>query len=118
MSATARPTELPKTCEEGWAKQLAKLPYDPPVRLYVCCGTFPYPGGNPCRNAYEALEAAGHRPEVIKALGCFGTDRFFADRREVRRLTGNYKVPTLVLDDGTVVDDSKGIAAWAAANPA
>jgi hypothetical protein len=27
-------------------------------------------------------------------------------------------VPTLVLDDGTVVDESANIAAWAAANPA
>jgi hypothetical protein len=26
-------------------------------------------------------------------------------------------VPTLVLDDGTVVDESANIAAWAAANP-
>jgi hypothetical protein len=33
-------------------------------------------------------------------------------------LTGNRWVPTLVLDDGTVVDGSKEIAAWAAANPA
>lgn len=45
------------------------------------------------------------------------TDRFFSGRREIKRLTGNYKVPTLVLDDGTVIDDSKNIVAWAAANP-
>jgi hypothetical protein len=32
-------------------------------------------------------------------------------------MTGNYKVPTLVLDDGTIIDDSKNIIAWAKANP-
>jgi glutathione S-transferase len=39
-------------------------------------------------------------------------------RREVKALTGSYKVPTLVLDDGTVIDESANIAARAAANPA
>ena len=39
-------------------------------------------------------------------------------RREVERLTGNRMVPTLVLDDGTVVDGSREIAAWAKAHPA
>ena len=28
------------------------------------------------------------------------------------------KVPTLVLDDGTVIDDSKQVVQWAKANPA
>ena len=39
-------------------------------------------------------------------------------RREVQELTGNRWVPTLVLDDGTVIDDSKQIVQWAKANPA
>src|SRR5207244_1178982 len=30
-------------------------------------------------------------------------DPLFAGRRRVKRLTGSYKVPTLVLDDGTVI---------------
>jgi hypothetical protein len=29
----------------------------------------------------------------------------------------SYKVPTLVLDDDTVVDESNNIIAWAKANP-
>ena len=40
-----------------------------------------------------------------------------AGRRAIKRLTGNYKVPTLFLDDGTIIDGTKRIVAWAAANP-
>ena len=40
----------------------------------------------------------------------------FPGRRHVHRLTGNYQVPTLVLDDGTVIDGSQNIIAWAGAN--
>jgi glutathione S-transferase len=87
------------------------------VKLYVCWGTFGSPNGHACSRAYTALTAAGHDPEVVKAYGGFRTDPFFRRRREVKELTGNYKVPTLVLDDGTVVDESRNIAAWAEANP-
>jgi hypothetical protein len=55
------------------------------------------------------LIAAGYSPQVVKTYGCYGTDRFFAGRREIKRLTGNYKVPTLILDDATVIGDSKNI---------
>ncbi len=85
------------------------------MKLYVCYGTFA-PQGHPCGKAHHALTEAGHAPEVQKTYGCAGTDRLFAGRREVKRLTGNYKVPTLVLDDGTVIDGSDAIVAWAAAN--
>jgi hypothetical protein len=94
------------------------------MKLYVCWGTFPVPlrpGGHPCANAAHALERAGHTPEIVKAYGLgvlpgpFNASR---GRREVEELTGNRWVPTLVLDDGTVVDGSREIVAWAAANPA
>jgi hypothetical protein len=88
------------------------------VRLFVCYGTFGPADHHACARAYKALEAAGHRPEVVRTFGCYGTDRFFPGRREVKRLTGTYKVPTLALDDGTLVDESRKIVAWAAANPA
>jgi Glutathione S-transferase, N-terminal domain len=88
------------------------------MRLYVCYGTLGPGKHHPCTRAYKALEAAGYRPQVTRTYGCYGTDRLFKGRQEVKRLTGNFKVPTLVLDDGTVIDDSKNIAAWAAANPA
>jgi hypothetical protein len=86
--------------------------------LYVCYGTFGPAGRHPCAKAHRALTAAGHQPKVIRTYGCYGTDRFFDGRRAVKRLTGNYKVPTLLLDDGTVIDESENIVTWAAANPA
>jgi hypothetical protein len=39
-------------------------------------------------------------------------------RRQVQKLTGNRWVPTLLLDDGTVIDGSREIMDWARANPA
>ena len=86
------------------------------MRLYVCYGTFGPADRHACARAHKALETAGHNPTVVRTYGCYGTDRLFPGRREIKRLTGNHKVPTLVLDDGTVVDDSTNIVAWAQAN--
>ena len=93
------------------------------MKLYVCYGTFhsPRPGGHPCGNAYRALRKAGHSPQVVRSYGLGVLPRVFnltSGRREVERLTGNRMVPTLVLDDGTVLDGSREIVDWAAANPA
>jgi hypothetical protein len=91
------------------------------MKLYVCWGTFPAPwrpGGHPCRNAYEALKEAGHDPEVVKSYGLGALPDMTSGRKEVKALTGQSWVPVLVLDDGEVVKDSKGIVAWAKANPA
>jgi hypothetical protein len=85
------------------------------MKLYVCWGTFA-PQGHPCGKAHAALTEAGHDPQVEKTYGCFKTDPLFPGRRKVRELTGTYKVPTLVLDDGTVVDGSQSIIEWAEAN--
>ena len=93
------------------------------MKLYVCWGTFPVPwprrhaswrpDAHPCKRAHDALVAAGHEPEVVKAGGCVRTDPIFPRRREVKRLTGDYKVPTLVLDNGRIVDGSQNIVDWA-----
>ena len=93
------------------------------MRLYVCWGTFPTPrpGGHPCANAYHALKQAGHEPELVKSYGWAvlpGPLNATRGRREVQELTGNRWVPTLVLDDGAVIDGSHEIVAWAKANPA
>ena len=93
------------------------------MKLYVCYGTFhsPRPGGHPCGNAFRALRRAGHSPQVVRSYGIGILPKVFnltPGRREVERLTGNRMVPTLVLDEGTVIDGSGEIAEWAAANPA
>ena len=89
------------------------------MKLYTCYGTFKSrkPDGHPCRTAHDALTAAGHEPRVVRTGGCV-LDPAFPGRRHVHKLTGNYKVPTLELDDGTVTDSTANIVAWAAANRA
>ncbi len=62
----------------------------------------------------------GHDPDVVRAYGLGPLpDALNGPRRlEVKRLSGNSWVPTLVLDDGEVVDGSDQIAAWARAHRA
>ena len=94
------------------------------MKLYVCYGT--WTAGrplrhHPCGEAHEALVAAGHDPDVVRAYGLGALPGIVNDltpRREVKRLTGQYWVPALVLDDGTVIRESKRIIAWAQAHPA
>ena len=86
------------------------------MKLYVCWGTFA-PQGHPCGKAHAALAAAGHVPKVVKVYGGMGTDPLFPGRRRVKELTGNSKVPILVLDDGRVIDGSQNIIDWAQSNP-
>lgn len=93
------------------------------MKLYVCYGTFssPRPGGHACGNAYHALKDAGYEPEVVRSYGLGllpGVLNRTRGRREVNELTGNRWVPTLLLDDGAVVDGSREIVDWARANPA
>jgi hypothetical protein len=94
------------------------------MKLYVCYGTFkaaPRPGGHPCGRAYHALKDAGHDPQVIRSYGLGllpGIGNRTRGRREVKELTGNYWVPLLVTDDGTVIQGSWEIESWAQANPA
>ena len=66
-------------------------------------------------------QEAGHEPEVIRSYGYAALPAFLnatPGRREVKRLTGNYWVPALVTDDGTVVQGSHEIADWAKTHPA
>lgn len=94
------------------------------MKLYVCYGTWtpaPRPGGHPCGRAYHALKDAGHDPDVVRAYGLGilpDALNLTPGRREVKRLTGNTWVPLLVKDDGTFIQGSREIAAWAEANPA
>jgi hypothetical protein len=93
------------------------------MKLYVCYGTFMRSprGPHPCGHSHRDLVDAGHKPEVIRSYGWGLLPGFFnmtPGRRAVKKLTGNYWVPVLVTDDGTVVQGSKEIKAWAARNPA
>jgi len=98
------------------------------MKLYVCWGTFPVPwprkdatsgpSGHPCKQAHDALTEAGHAHEVVKVYGLGQLPDFTKGRKEVRRLTGQSYVPVLVLDDGTVIEDSAKIIAWAREHPA
>jgi hypothetical protein len=94
------------------------------VKLYVCYGTFPTPrpGGHPCKNAHDALVAAGHDPELVRSYGfMLLPDVPFnqtAGRKRAKELTGSSTVPVLELDDGTAIGGSHEIVAWARANPA
>lgn len=76
------------------------------------------PGAHPCKRAHDALKAAGHSPEVVKAYGFAALPDITRPRREVKRLTGESFVPVLVLDDGQVISDSKNIVACARNHPA
>jgi hypothetical protein len=95
------------------------------MKLYVCYGLFKSPvrpGGHPCRNAHDALVAAGHRPEVVRSygLGILPDTPFnqTAGRKRAKELTGSSMVPVLELDDGTAISGSEAIADWASAHPA
>jgi hypothetical protein len=94
------------------------------VKLYICYGTFgsPRPGGHPCKNAHDALLAAGHRPELVKSygLGILPDVPFnqTSGRKRAKALTGSSMVPVLELDDGTVIGGSEEIVEWARAGSA
>jgi hypothetical protein len=94
------------------------------MKLYVCYGTWkpaPRPGGHPCGRAYHSLKDAGYSPDVIKSYGLGVLPDALNQtpgRKEVQRLTGNQWVPALVTDDGTVIQGSREIEAWAQDNPA
>ena len=89
------------------------------MKLYVCYGTWTAGKpvhAHPCGEAHKALVEAGHRPEVVRSYGLGllpGLLNDLTPRREVKRLTGNYWVPVLVLDDGTVIQGSRRIIGWA-----
>jgi hypothetical protein len=92
------------------------------MKLYVCWGTFQTFGpGHPCRNALDALRAAGHEPEVIRSYG-WGLLPAALNRSEGRRLaqdaTGTSWIPLLVTDNSEIVAGSAKIRAWAAEHPA
>jgi glutathione S-transferase len=81
--------------------------------LFVCHGDDGGPRIHPCRRAQEALRAAGI--EYEKVIAAHGSPIPFlrkGSRDELREATGDTKLPTLMLPDGTVLTHSRAILSW------
>ena len=87
------------------------------IVLHVCHIDDGGPPFHPCRRAAEALDAAGieHRREVFDRNRPFGL-LTSGKRPELKRLSGQEKLPVLELPDGTTVNGSGDIVAWARAH--
>jgi glutathione S-transferase len=90
--------------------------------LYTCGQRTNGPALHPCAAAGKALDAAGHEYE-LKTVGGYRLAPWTwrqraADRAEVKELSGTNEVPILVLDDGSVISDSRAIVRWAKEHPA
>jgi glutathione S-transferase len=81
--------------------------------LYVCHGDDEGPRIHPCRRVQEALRAADI--EYEKVVAAHGSPIPFmrkGSREELRAATGDTKLPTLKLADGTVLTHSRSILSW------
>jgi len=81
--------------------------------LFVCHGDDQGPRMHPCRRVQEAMRDAGIAYE--KVIAAHGNPIPFlrkGSREELRRATGQEKLPALKLADGTVLTPSKAILAW------
>jgi len=86
--------------------------------LYVCHGDDGGPRVHPCRRVQEALRAKGIAYE--KVIAAHGSPIPFlrkGSREELRAATGDTKLPTLKLADGTVLSHARDILRWVAAQP-
>ncbi len=83
--------------------------------LYVCHGDDGGPRIHPCRRVQEALREHGIAYE--KVIAGHGSPIPFlrkGSREELRKQTGDTKLPALQLPDGTVLYHSRAILAWIA----
>ena len=86
--------------------------------LFVCHGDDEGPRVHPCRRVQEALRAKGI--EYDKVIAGHGHPIPFlrkGSRDELGAATGDTKLPTLRLPDGTVIKHSKAILAWVEEQP-
>jgi glutathione S-transferase len=84
------------------------------LTLYVCHIDEGGPPPHACKRAQRALRSTGHDFEKIIAgrgipFGLFTTGR----RPQMKQLSGQEKLPVLQLPDGTTVNGSANIIAWA-----
>jgi glutathione S-transferase len=87
------------------------------LKLLVCHIDDGGPSPHACKRAQRALRAAGHEFDKEVAgkgipFGLFTTGR----RPELKKLSGQEKLPVLQLPDGTTVSGSAKIIAWARDN--
>jgi glutathione S-transferase len=87
------------------------------MTLYVCHIDEGGPKPHACRRAQQALRDAGHDFEK----NVFGKGKLFGlftkgTRPELKAMSGQEKLPVLKLPDGTTVNGSADIIAWAQAN--
>jgi hypothetical protein len=83
--------------------------------LFVCHGDDGGPRIHPCRRVQEALGAANIDYE--KVVAAHGNPLPFlrkGSREELREATGDTKLPSLKLTDGTVLAHSRAIFGWIA----
>ena len=81
--------------------------------LYVCHGDEGGPRMHPCRRVQEALRDAGI--DYDKVVAAHGSPIPFlrkGSREELKRATGQEKLPALKLADGTVLTPSRAILSW------
>jgi Glutathione S-transferase, N-terminal domain len=82
-------------------------------KLFVCHGDEGGPRMHPCRRVQEALRAEGISYE--KEIAAHGSPIPFlrkGSREGLRAETGDTKLPTLKLGDGTVLAGSRKILDW------
>jgi len=82
--------------------------------LYVCSIDEGGPPPHACKRAARALRQSGHEFEKIifdrgHLFGLFTTGR----RPQLKQISGQEKLPVLVLADGTVISGSGKIIEWA-----
>jgi hypothetical protein len=84
------------------------------LTLLVCHMNEGGPPVHPCRLAHAALRKHGHeyKTEVLDRNHPFGL--FTRGRRpELKRISGQEKLPVLMLPDGSTVNGWRGISRWA-----
>jgi hypothetical protein len=84
------------------------------LTLFVCSIDEGGPPPHACKRTQRALRSAGHDFEKVIAargipFGLFTTGR----RPRLKRLSGQEKLPVLRLPDGSTINGSANIIAWA-----
>lgn len=86
--------------------------------LYVCHGDTSSPRFHPCGRVQKAMREKGIVYD--KVIAGHGNPLPFlrkGSREELREATGETKLPTLKLPDGTVLTHSRDILAWVDQQP-